>query len=88
MSNVQRAVDTVRELMERKAPLDDDPYWGNLFMLVFLTWAVLLYIFLPGATEITVQFDTVLIFLIISGYSLILFNQVEILRKRVDALSE
>jgi hypothetical protein len=57
-------------------------------MLVFLTWAVLLYIFIfPPSTGIHVPFDTILTFLVLAGYSLIIFNQTEILRKRLDRLN-
>lgn len=88
MNGVKKLIERVRERMERKESLDDNVYWGNLFMLMFLTWAVLLYIFTPATTEISVSFDTILIFLVISGYSLLVFNQTEILRKRINTLSE
>lgn len=81
------AVETVRDWMEEKESLDQNMYWGNIFMLVFLTWAVLLYIFIfPPSTGVHVPFDTILTFLVLAGYSLILFNQTEILRKRLDRL--
>lgn len=75
-------------MMERKAPLDDDIYWGNVFMLLFVTWAVLLYIMRPEFVGAEIPPYGLLLILVISGYSLLLFNQTEILRKRVEALED
>jgi hypothetical protein len=85
---MEQVIDRIRDRMERKESLDDNTYWGNLFMLLFLTWAILLYVFTPPATDIQVSFETILIFLVISGYSLLLFNQTEILRSRVNELQD
>lgn len=85
---METPLSTIRERMERKESLEDNTYWGNLFMLLFLTWAVLLYVFTPAATEVTVSFDTILVFLVISGYSLLVFNQTEILRQRLNTVNE
>lgn len=88
MSTIRGFVQRVQRKIEQQDAPDDDFYWGNMFMLLFLTWAVLLYLFTPSAKIIDISFETVLIFLVISSYSLILFNQIEILRKRVAELSE
>jgi hypothetical protein len=81
--NMQRVVDRFDELMGQPDPLDDNKYWANLFGLAFLTISVLLYLLTPQAAEVQISFETILVFLVVSGYSLILFNQIELLRTRI-----
>lgn len=80
---MQQVLDKFDELIGQPNPLDDNKYWGNLFGLAFLTLSVLLYLLTPQAAEIQISFETILIFLVVSGYSLILFNQIELLRTRM-----
>lgn len=80
---MQQVIDKFDQLIGQPDPLDDRKYWGNLFGLAFLTISVLLYLLTPQAAEIQISFETILIFLVVSGYSLILFNQIELLRTRI-----
>lgn len=80
--------DRVRERMEQKESLDNDVYWANLFMLLFITWAVLLYFLKPSFVGFNIPAYAILIILVVAGYGLLVFNQTEILRKRIAVLEE
>lgn len=79
-------VERLREKMDKRESLSNDAYWTNMAALLVLTWVVMLYLIQPALLGESAPRYAMWTLLMLSAYSLVIFNELEVIRKKVSKL--